>query len=135
MTSICTESGDSHLIHNLCMQVLLNSMLQARQVKQQLPQHGVLQNGHASPDEDDRPKPCVPKAEQIRPELAPAEASNSTETANGMSSQQAPGNSTQRDEGGISAMNRRSKPFRMEWDFTQHAKYPVMRLRQAGKMT
>ena len=117
------------------MQVLLNSMLQERQVKQHLPQHGVLQNGHASLDEDDRPKPCVPEAEQIRPELALTAASNSTELVNGMTSQQAPGNSAQRDEGSILAVNRSRKPFRMEWDFTQHAKYPVMRLRQAGKMT
>ena len=120
------------------MQVLLNSMLQARQAQQRLPQHEALQNGHARPDEDDRPKPCVPEAEQIRPNLAAAtaavKASNSIETANGPTNQQAHGNSTHNAEGSISAMSRSGKPFRMEWDFTQHAKYPVMRLRQAGKM-
>ena len=116
------------------MQVLLNSMLQERQAQQRLSQHEALQNGDAGPDEDDRPKPCVPQAEQIRP-AATAAASDSIDAANGPPSQQAPGNGAERDEGSIPAMSRSDKPFKMEWDFTQHAKYPVMRLKLADQAT
>lgn len=116
------------------MQVLLNSMLQERQAQQRLPQHEAMQNGHAEPNEDDRPKPCVPQAEQIRPAAAAA-ASGSIDVVNGPPSQQAPGDSAERDEDSVSAISRSEKLFKMEWVFTKHAKYPVMRLRQAGKVT
>ena len=37
-----------------------------------------------------------------------------------------------RGEGNVLAMSRSRKPFNMESDSGHHARYPVMRLRQAG---
>ena len=83
--------------------------------------------GHASAsEEDNRPKPCVPKAEQIRLHAA---AAHSTEPADSMPQPAALAERRDNIAGGSS----RRKAFRMEWDFSQHSKYPVMRLKQISR--
>lgn len=99
------------------LQVLLNTMLKEEQANQGTPPSS-LTNGHA---EDDRPKPCVPQSEQIRQHSsAAAKESLPEEKAAGESSRKGDGKQI-------------AKTLKIEWDFSQHVKYPVMRMRQAGK--
>ena len=88
--------------------------------------HDLSTNGHASAsEEENRPKPCVPKVEQIRQEAA---AAHSGEPADSM-----PQPALAERSGIITGGSMRRKAFRMEWDFSQHSKYPVMRLKQTSK--
>ena len=104
-------------------QVLLNSMLKVEQARLDAA-HDSSTNGHASAsEEENRPKPCVPKAEQIRVHSG---APHSAESVKSM-----PQGSTSTDMHTVAAgSSMKRKAFKMEWDFSQHAMYPVMRLKQ-----
>ena len=98
-------------------QVLLNTLLREEQAHQGTAP-STLTDGQA---EDDRPKPCVPQSEQIRQDSsAAAKRSMPEEQAAGESSGKGGGKQT-------------AKTLKIEWDFSQHVKYPVMRMRQVGK--
>ena len=99
------------------LQVLLNTMLREEQEHQE-PALSSLTDGHA---EDDRPKPCVPQSEQIRQDpSAAAKHSMPEEKAAGESKETGGGKQT-------------AKALKIEWDFSHHVKYPLMRMRQVGK--
>ena len=83
-------------------------------------------NGHASVAEDeDRPKPCVPKGEQIREHSSAADSAGSADST---PEKDVAVPHCRKGDGSTG-----SRAFRMEWDFSQHAKYPVMRLKQTGR--
>ena len=109
------------------MQVLLNSMLKEDQLQAELPAAAdASMNGHASASaEDNRPKPCVPEADQIRLHSA---AQHSTGRAESMPQEVA---AVHHDAPASTSMSR--KAFKMDWDFLQHTKYPVMRLKQTSR--
>ncbi len=107
-------------------QVLLNSMLKEERVSLDAARD-LLINGHSSAsEEENRPKPCVPLAEQVRLQAA---AAHSTEPADSM-----PQMAVAERCDMIAGSSTRRKAFRMEWGFSQHTKYPVMRLKQSSML-
>lgn len=99
------------------LQVLLNTMLRDEQAHQG-PAPSSLTDGHT---EDDRPKPCVPQSEQIRQDPSAA-------AKHSMPEEKAAGESN-----GTGGGKQTARALRIEWDFSQHVKYPLMRMRQVGK--
>ena len=99
------------------LQVLLNTMLREEQAHQG-PAPSSLTDGHT---EDDRPKPCVPQSEQIRQDSSAA-------AKRSMPEEKAAGESNE-----IGGRKQTAKALKIEWDFSQHVKYPLMRMRQVGR--
>lgn len=107
------------------LQVLLNSMLKEEQAGQGAAPD-LFANGHASAlEEENRPKPCVPKAEQIRAHSA---APHNAEPAVSLPPEPSVAHLSMTTGGST-----RRKAFKMEWDFSQHTQYPVMRLKQSSR--
>ncbi|CAL5223000.1 g5447 [Coccomyxa viridis] len=110
----------------VAIKVLLNSMLKEERVSLDAARD-LLINGHSSAsEEENRPKPCVPLAEQVRLQAA---AAHSTKPADSM-----PQMAVAERCDMIAGSSTRRKAFRMEWGFSQHTKYPVMRLKQSSML-
>ena len=112
------------------LQVLLNSMLKEERAGQSAAPD-LSANGHASAsEEENRPKPCVPKAEQIRAHSA---APHSTDPVVGLPQEKPDQKPLDGHLGMAASGSNRRKAFKMEWDFSQHIQYPVMRLKQSSR--